>query len=59
MILKTAAYLWENRNQSNQRAKKLVTNQVYNFKRELLISFNISFHYEVHIEIKGLSHFLP
>lgn len=59
MILKTAAYLWENRNQSNQRAKKLVTNQVYNFKRELLKSFNISYHYKVHIEIKGLSHFHP
>lgn len=44
MILKTAAYLWENYNQSNQRAKRMVTNQVYNFKRELLKCLNISYH---------------
>lgn len=37
----------------------MVTNQAYNFKRELLKRLNISYHYKVYIQIKGLSHLLP
>jgi len=57
VFLKTAARLGENRNQPNQRAKKTATNQVYNFKRELLKCLNISYHYKVYIQKKALSHF--
>lgn len=45
-ILKTAAYLWEKPNQTNQRAKKMVTHQTYKFKKEFLKCLNISCHYK-------------